>query len=329
MSHGVPENYGWVPDPALAESLAEDSIARHGATSLDDLPVNLDKPAIIYRAAARVLAGNRRYIDNHGLLLALSQGGHGSCIGFGQARMILMTLAAGKYMRGLEIDWPTDANGLPISISPSWCYGAARTAANNLGRWEGASAAGAAKATEEMGWVWEKQYDNFDIRTYREEDCNTWEAQGVPKVSLAYADDNLLKGRMRLTHVNQAVALCQAGYAFNITGPGKPDGVTRGEYGELYSGNRRWSHSMTGGICYVVYKIRPGKVFRGLGILNSHGSKKYKGPKGALTGDLPDGAYISPLNEVQEAIDRRDCWCNFELDGLRPAQRNWERKVAA
>lgn len=328
MGHGLPENYGYVPDPALSEAEAESCFARYG-DSIDDLPRNMDKPAFPYRAAAMMLAGNRKYVDNSGLLLALSQGSHGSCVGWGEARKILITLAAGVYMRGLEIDWPKDANGLPVSISPSWCYGAARQAANNLGRWEGASGAGAAKATEELGFIWEKPYAGFDCSAYRTEDCDRWEAQGVPKASLQFADDNLLKGRTRVTTCEQLVGLTQAGYAINICGMGKPSGVTRDDYGYIDCGSRRWAHSQCGGICYVVYKIKPGKVFRGFGILNSHGNKKYRGGKGKLTPDLPDGAYITSWDDMQETLNRRDSWVNFEMDGLRPPQRNWERRLAA
>lgn len=329
VKHGPVEQCGWVPDPGLAEAEADCCIARYGATHLDDLPADMDKPAFPYRTAARILAGNRKYVDGHGLLLALSQGSHGSCVGWGEARKILITLAGGIYLRGLEFEWPKDGNGLPVAPSPSWCYGAARTAANNLGSWEGASGAGAAKATEEMGWVWERKYDGFDISTYRTDDCNAWEARGVPKVSLQYADDNLLKGRMRVTTCEQLVALTQAGYAINICGMGKPGGVTRDEHGYIDASSRRWAHSQTGGICYVVYKLKPGKVFRGFGILNSHGSKKYKGPKGKLTPDLPDGAYITSWGDMQETLNRRDSWVNFEYDGVRPAQKKFSRRLAA
>jgi hypothetical protein len=320
------KNYGYIPDPEHQDAYAAEASGLYG-NPLDYLKADMDLPAFPYRAAAHALADTKwtKRVEGQTLLLAQSQGGVGSCVGWGEARKILLSLAAGVYMREEEIALPLDEDGKPCGVSPSWCYAASRQVVGKLGRSDGSNGSWAARATAEMGFLFEKKYPEFDARGYSEADCRNWAAKGVPKDSLQYGAESRYTGRMRVETVEQAVALTQAGFSYNLCNDHKPND-TRDEHG-FCKRSGSWSHSETGGICYVVYKISPTKTKRGIGILNSHGNNRYKGPKGELTPDLPSGAYIFDLETIQDMLDRGDTWVSFDRDGLAPPIRDWEARA--
>jgi len=323
------ENYGYIPDPDHQDAYAIEAADLYGSP-LDALKADMDTPAFPYRAAAYALRGTR-YVKQiaSGLLVlqAFNQGNVGSCVGWGEARKLLITLAAGVYMRAENISLPIDQHGNVCGVSPAWCYGASRQVVNKLGKWDGSNGSWAAKATAEMGYLFEKRYHDFDNSKYSAAFCKEWAKRGVPKESIKYAEEQRYTGRVRVTDVEQAVALTQAGYAANICGDIKPNS-TRDEYGFCkHSGS--WAHSQTGNICYVVYKESPTKTRRGIGILNSHGNNRYKGPTGDLTPDLPGGAYIFSLEDYQKILDERDTWVSFDREGLMPPTPGWEDKINA
>lgn len=323
--HGLPENFGWVPDPQHAEQRAALSQATWGANAFDALPVDLDRSAYPYRAMAQLLRGNAKYVTGTAampMLLALSQGNHGSCVGWGEARKCMITLCAGIYMRGIDLELPQH-NGKPVSVSPSWCYGASRTVVNQLGGWEGSNGSWAAKASERLGLLFETKYDAIDLADYRTGDCDNWEARGVPRTALPIADDTLLRGYARVDACEQMVAALQNGYAANVCGSRAPGGDKRDEYGAIPL-TGRWAHSQTV-VAYVVYKLPGGRSLRLFMILNSHGSNRYKGPTGKQTPDMPGGAYCVSWNDLQRLLDERDTWVNFDLHGLQPASRDWPK----
>ena len=323
--HPLPKNYGYVPDPAHSEKRHGLSRSIWGDDPFKDLPRDLNRSAFPYRALAFGLRSNPKYTRASGQrvwLLALSQGNHGSCVGWGEARKIAITLAAGHFMRGLDLTWPT-ASGKPVSVSPSFCYGASREW--NRGSWEGSNGSWAAKATQELGFLVEKRYSGSDLSRYRTDDCNTWEARGVPRGLLQYADDSVLRGYARVRDCESLAAALQNGYAANVCGSRAPGKSTRDEYGAIAL-TGRWAHSQAV-IGYIVYHVGRGKYKRFFIILNSHGSNRYKGPTGKQTPDLPGGAYLVSWNYMQRLLNERDTWVNFDLHGLEPASRNWKRSA--
>ena len=326
MSAAV-ENLGYIEDREHQDKFAAESNALYGSP-LDTLQADMDRTAFPFRAAAYALRGSRYVKEQDKLLLlqALSQGRVGSCVGWGEGRKIFLTLCAGVYMRGEDIATIHDANGQPVSVSPAWCYAASRQVVNRLGRGDGSNGSWAARATAEMGFLFEMRYPNgFDASHYSEADCRNWARNGVPKASIELAAAQRFRGRARVETFEEAVALVQAGYLMNVCGFDKPVD-TRDDDGFCRIGGR-WAHSQTGGLCYVVYKHKPGVTKRGIGILNSHGSSRYGGPKGALTPDLPSGAYIFEEKSFQRGLDKGDTWVSFDLEGLRPAAKRWEEKV--
>jgi hypothetical protein len=325
-----PPNFGYVPDVAHANERAQLSASIYGATAIDDLPVDMDRGAYPYRAAALVLRENAKYVrkTTGGLLelLALSQGGHGSCVGWGEARKLLISLAAGIFLRGLDLTWPTDASGKPVSVSPSWCYGASREW--NRGAWEGSNGSWAAKASQDLGILFERDYSaegGPNLLQYSTGDCNAWESRGVPRAALAVAKLVRLEGYARVQTTEQLARVLQAGYGANMCDGLAPGRGARDEDGAIAQ-TGRWAHSETV-ICYDPVRKGKGNVRRLFGILNSHGTEKYTGPKGANTPDLPSGAYKVTESEMQRILDGRDTWVNFELDGLRPAASNYRRTL--
>jgi hypothetical protein len=319
------EDYGIIDDPEHSDAFAADSASLYGSP-LDHLVADMDTPAFPYRAAAKALEGTPyvrergRYIE----LLASSQRSVGSCVGWGEARKLFLSLAAGVYMRGDEVGLPAQ-DGAPCMVSPAWCYAASKQVVNKLSRKDGSNGSWAARATAEMGFLFRKEYPDFDARGYSEDICRRWGRSGVPTDSMPYALDQKFRGRVRVNNVEEAVALCQSGYMLNLCNNEKPNDK-RDAYG-FCRPTGKWSHSETGAICYVVYKMSPTKTLRGLGILNSHGNNRYKGPYGDQTPDLPGGAYIYELNDFQQCLDHQDTWASFDLDGLQPPAKDWEVKA--
>ncbi len=318
MPHGLPENCGYVPNLAHANSLAVECASF--ATDLEALSFASNKSAFLYRAIVEVLKGNPKYVRN-GVLRAFSQGKHGSCVGCGEAHKTAATLAGGIWLRGEELDWPVDDAELPVMPSRSWIYGASRQVVDRLGRWEGSNGSAAAKAIDEMGIAWERNCGGVDLSEYRPEDCDRWEARGVPKATLPVAKQVTLGGKVRVESWEQAAAALQHGYGINICQCYKPVRTTRDDYGAIELGSP-WSHSqVVWG--YVVYGSGRNRT-RLFVIYNSHGNK-YKGPKGPLTPDLPDGAYCITTNEMQEILDNGDSWISCDRTGLAPRSRSFRR----
>jgi hypothetical protein len=321
------ENFGYFEDREHQDAFAAESTALYGSP-LDFLKADMDRPAFPYRAAALALKGTKysKQRDGHLVLEGLSQGKVGACVGWGEARKIFLTLAAGVYMRGEDIATILDENGSPVSVSPQWCYAASRQAVNKLGRGDGSNGSWAARATAELGFVFEKKYENgFDASRYSAADCRNWARVGVPSASLQVSKEQRFRGRARVETFEDAVALIQAGYCFNLCNSQRPNNV-RDERG-FCKWTGKWAHSETGGLCYVVYKISPTKTIRGIGILNSHGSNRYDGGRGDLTPDLPDGAYMYDERDFMACLNRKDTWVSFDLEGLKPAAKQWEERV--
>lgn len=321
--HGLPENCGYVPDLAHADSLATESAVVY-ASGMEDLKADLNRSAFPYRALAEALKHNPKYVTKEGILRAFSQSSHGSCVGCGEAHKVAVTIAAGKWLRGEDYDWPTDNNGKAVMPSRSWIYGASRQAANQLGRWEGSNGSWAAKAVDEMGLLFERKYGSVDLTDYRTGDCDRWEAAGVPRSTLEPASHQSLGGKLRIDHWEQLATGMHHGFAANICGCYKPVRTTRGEYGEIKLGSP-WPHSQAAW-AYVVYKLKPRTYWRGFVIYNSHGNK-YKGKRGALTPDLPFGSYLCTVNEMQRILDNRDSWFSFDRRGLRPRARKVSKEA--
>lgn len=326
----LPPNFGIVPDAKHNRELAENAYVIFGSP-LDHLKADMDKSVFGHRCLTQMLKRNPKYVTRDPApvrMKARNQSSHGSCVGHGEAGKIKYTLACGHYMRGEEIGWPTsdDDGKLLVEPSPSWLYGASRQSANQLGKWEGSNGSWAAKATEEMGFLFEKNYPGaVDLTEYKPRDCNNWEANGVPARSLEVADDQLLKGMMQIKSCEELVACYQAGYGVNTCNDRSPR-KTRDEYGRCDL-TGRWAHSVTGVPTYVVYKISPTKTLRLFLIENSHGNNSYTGPKGPKTPDISGGGYFLEWKDMQTYLNSGDTWVNFSLDGLKPASRTWEKRL--
>lgn len=322
--HGIPKNYGYVPDPGHAEQRAVQSHRLYGSNPYDALKCDLNRSAYPSRALALMLGANPQYVETRGGLLvpyARNQSSHGSCVGHGEARKIEITIAAGMFLRGLRLDKAAcSQGGKPAGVSPSFCYGASREW--NRGRWEGSNGSWAAKATQELGFLFERDYPNFTrCSTYRTSDCDEWELRGVPREALQLSQAQTLEGFARVDNWEQAAALAHHGYAFNICGSPAPGTNVRDRYGAVRL-TGQWAHSQ----CvsnYVVYDLGGGSYLRLFEIWNSHGRNRYSGGTGEKTPDLAGGAYYVTHNDLQRILNERDSWVNFDKKGLEPRAKNW------
>lgn len=305
---------GWVPDKPRQNALAAQ--AAPFQSQLDDLPVDMNKSCFPIRVLANALKKSK-YTDGN-KLKSRNQGSHGSCVGHGTARLGANNLAADILVRGLPYEWPT-ANGKPLDVSPSWVYGASREVVGQLGTWEGSNGSWAVQALRDWGMLFETTYGDLDLTSYKEKDCDQWEASGVPPASKQYASAFRFQSFVRIDTVEQWVALIQNFYTATCCCQLAWDGKLIDGYMKQAGS---WAHCQHGGGAYVA------KPQRGILIQNSWGTNWMSGtPHPMMKSDMPAGSYFIFLKDAQKLLDAQDTWTVTGGRGIVPAPRPWREKA--
>jgi len=289
------------------------------SAQLDNLPYDMNRPAIMYRHVVKTLKTNPKLVDQAtGRLRSRNQGRYGSCVGHGGARSALFTASGDIWIRREREAWPLLGN-VPVDVSPSACYAMSKV---GHGGGQGSNGAWMMDALR-IGVPWELRTDRYDLTEYKTEDCSNWEAGRVPQAIVEDAKRHPCLSYVRCRTVEQCVALVQNGYGMHMcsgygwTEARDEDGFVR------ISGS--WPHCQFLGLCYVVYN-KGGTVKRGIGCQNSWGDGwKASSPLGALTPDLPFGSYIIWLSDIARVLANGVIYGVGDYQGFKAAPPNWEQ----
>ena len=302
---------GWRPQPEQTELYAA-TIPRKYKTQLSDLPFEVDRAVLPFRALAELVKGSQHV--KAGRLRASEQGNYGSCTGFAGSRAADITAACDIIKRGENERWPAGPDSEPILTSPDYVYGASRTVTNTLGRWQGSYGGAVAKALREYGAIHQRRYGRFNLTAYSINKCQQWASRGVPEPLIDEARKHPFLTTVRVESVEQAVALTQNGYGFLIccrlafSDKRDDDGFCRRI-------RPPWSHAQAAGLGDV--SIRRGRrVRRGFLIQNSWGNDWPSGPVGDLA-DMPHGSYFIAWHDMATAIASRDCYALADYQGFK------------
>lgn len=328
---GVPGeryNFGYSPDPAGCEEFVKSLPAIYG-DQLDDLKPDMDRSAFPYRHIMKHLAGTKHI--RSGRLLGLNQLNLGSCVGFGTAGAVTLTMC-GDIDHRKEPERMPQGEGVNVRPAPGYCYAASRHVSGRLGRWEGSTGHSAARAMREWGVVFQRKYGNIDLTDYSVDRTRGWQNRGVPKTLIDAAAESKFEVTARVKSFSQAVALVQNSYGINMccmlawNGPRDSDGFVRVD--------GSWAHSTTSGLAYVVVGNRSvsgprGSRFKKRGIANQNSwHQEWKGtrnggPLGSQTPDLPWQSWIIYEDDYERALAGGDTFAYGGFDGFVAKRKDW------
>ena len=310
---------GWTRDTIGTDEFNK-SLPRMYSDQLVNLPRDLLKPAFPYRHLQRALTGSRHV--KAGRLRASHQGNFGSCVGFATSRACDVVAACDIFQRGDPEIWPTGPAGKPVVSAPDYVYAASRHVVNKLGKWQGSYGAAAAKAMRLWGIVHQQIFSDYDLTEYSTHLCRIWSARGVPRAIRLRAEKHPYRSTVRVETCEQAVALLQNGYAFNLCcSLGWSD--RRDDFGFSRRVRPGWSHAQAV-IGYVVYQKSNFRSRAGFIIQNSWGNRWNSGPTGVLTPDLPGGSFVCEWDDMQTALDENDSFAFGNYDGFNQSPYDWE-----
>jgi len=292
--------YGYVPRFANTTGVDERMRAMRKAYStdepdvaIDNLPVDLAKSAFTWRAVTEGLGipGQR--------LPSRNQGNVGSCVGNGGASAGTLTAFCDQIVRGQN-------EKQPALLSADWAYGIMRTIAGQLGRWDGGTGDWMAEGYQVGGSLSMLKIGDVDLTTYSANRCSQWAMSGVPKSLRPPAEDHQFLQTYKVTKVDRAVALLQAGYGVSICS-NFGGGSTRDSDGFMV---RPWSTSWSH--CMYLAGYRSDK--QGVLVVNSWGNDWNSGP--IYPDDMPHGSFWLGLNDLQRILGQNDTYAYLGYEGF-------------
>ena len=308
---------GWAADRVETEGFASTLPALYGE-QLDELPFHRDRSAFPFRFLARALKGSKNVTA--GRLVSFNQGSVGSCVGCMGSRVADLTAACDIYQRREPERWPTNSNGRALVSSPEYCYAAARQVVGNLGRWDGATGSGMARAFKEIGVAYQKPYGlDLDLSRYSSTRARDWARRGVPEPVLMSAKEHPFRATVRVTSTEHAVALLQNGYGVGICS-GLGWNTRRDVDGFCRRVRAGWAHAMA-----VVGYLVTASGRRGLVVQNSWGPDWVSGPRPALCPDLPDGGFVCDWRDFENVVSSGDCWAYGGFKGFEVSPFDWSQ----
>lgn len=306
---------GWAADRVETEAFAATVSPLYG-DQLENLPFEKDRSAYPFRFLARALSGSKNV--RAGRLVAIHQGTVGSCVGCMGSRVADITAASDIYQRRERETWPRSlSTSKPIISSPEYCYAASRQVTRSLGRWDGSTGSGMARAFQEIGTAYQRAYGiSADLSQYSSQRARTWARRGVPDEVIEAAREHPFRATVRVTTADHACALVQNGY-----GVGVCSGLAFSSRRDRDGFSRRvrpgWSHAMAIVGYHVSRRGRRGFIFQ-----NSWGSEWIEGPE--PLDDFPEGSFVADWDDTAVALSSGDCWSYGGFKGFAISPFDWK-----
>lgn len=280
--------FGWVPNPAAAESLAAALPLRFDATPAFQASYAGPEDVFLWDAC-RSVTGE--------LLPPRDQGSVGACVGFGTAAAIEHLCC----VQAAEVE-----SEAYRELSPEIIYAGSRVEiGRNAIRGDGSVGAWAAKFVNTFGVLPRGRYPNLDLTTYDPRRCRMLGRSGVPDELEGLVKAHPVKSIANVRSFREARAAIRNGYPMIVCssqgfvmerdsdGFCKPQGV--------------WMH------CMAVIGIRGG-VRPGAFLLNSWGGKAHTGPCGL--GDPSPAGFWADADVVDRMLRQGDSWAFSQFSGF-------------
>jgi hypothetical protein len=258
-----------------------------------------------YRALAMCLRdlGLKRWLrDRDGVpcIRSYNQADIGSCVGNGEAKRQSYVAALDKWLH-LE---PEEFVGM---FSPEWAYYASREQSGMLGRGDGSTGYGAARANVVHGALIQGVYGDVDLSEYTVSNCYRFGlGRGIPQAAVTEAGKHKY-GRYIQVDTAEKVWLCAgAGIPINFCS-GQGFQGSRDEDGFIRA-RGTWYHSMCG--CAARRTTKRGR--KGILIDQSWGDDWTGGP---YYGDMPWGAFYADLEVAGEMASQGDTFADIGYIG--------------
>ncbi len=229
------------------------------------------------------------------------QGNIGSCVGNADAKRW-------SYMAALDICLRLDPEQFVGMGCPEVAYGLSREMAGMLGRGDGSTGYGMAKANAGFGSVAQAVYGRYDLQNYSVQTCYQFGLRGVPEEIKAVAQQHKYGQYLRVDTAEKAWLCAGAGLPFNqCSSVGWDDPRGRDEDGAL---RRRgsWSHSMCAGAAR-----RTTKKGRRLILIDQSWYPDWT--SGPYWLDQPEGSFYADLDAVGEAVSEGDSFVDLGFCG--------------
>jgi len=295
LDAAIPGGGGWIDDPAAVAAVAEslpmptwgDTPA--SALSIDDTPTEV----LGWRLANSANGGKPFPWGN--------QGNCPSCVSFGTAHAILLTLAAEKLaFDGDDLTMP----------APEVIYGGSRVQIGG-GRLRGGGSIGAwaGDFVQKFGFLPQTKIGSIDLSTYSIDRCNSYGRSGVPKELLEAASGHTVAGITQIRNFNEAC--CAMAQGFFIAVCSNRGFVGKRDDKGFIAPRGTWNHCM--GLAGYRRTGRAGGF-----ILNSWGPDAHMGGKSHP--DMPTNGFWVEADVLDRMFAQDDTWAFSRVNGFQLKQ---------
>lgn len=245
------------------------------------------------------LQGNTRWLKN-GQLVSLNQKQVGSCVGHGEATRGSVLAAADCYYRG-------EPEKFVAILCPEWSYYASRVECGMIGRGDGSTGEGAARAAIKHGVLPKGKYGVIDCSEYSETRCRDWgDGKTIPAEAKAEAKPHVAAQYLPCNTARKVWLAAGAGLPINFCSMQGFEG-SRDADGAIKP-RGQWPHSMAGGTAR-----RTTKAGRKLVLIHqSWGDDWTDGP---YIEDQPLGSFYADLDVVGEMAAEGDTFIDVGYAG--------------
>jgi hypothetical protein len=313
VARGFVFGQGWIEDKKATEEFVKTIPKLYGDQVQQLIQLDTGEDALLYRALVPCLERygvqgwtvTRKQSDGHGgteslkVVKAYNQGEVGSCVGNATAACLSVLNAVEEFNK-------KEPQEFVAMHSADGMYGLMREAAGLLGRGDGGTGSGAAKAIQSFGTLYCIKYGDVDLTTNLPSRAKQFGSRGVGETLKQQAKPRNVYSTTRVNNAQEAWALIGNGYPINVcsnqgfTKKRDKDGVCQP------SGS--WSHSMA----VVGRKTIDGnrKLFL---IWNSWGDSWCSG---AYVDDMPMGSFWVDFDVLDKMVKRGDSFAYSDLNGF-------------
>jgi hypothetical protein len=304
---------GWTPDPKATEEFVKTIPSIYGTQVEELIKLDTNEDALLYRALIPCLEkyGSKNWIitrkqsDGHGgtetipVVKAYHQGEVGSCVGNATAACLSVLNAVEEFNK-------KEPQEFVAMHSADGMYGLMREAAGMLGRSDGGTGSGAAKAIQTLGTLYCIKYEEADLTVNNPARARQYGRTGVGDKLKQEAKPRNVYSVTRVNNAQEAWSLIGNGYPINVCS-GQGFSRTRDKDG-VCKPSGSWSHSMA----VVGRKTINGnrKLFL---IWNSWGDEWCSGP---YVGDMPMGSFWIDYSVLDGMAKRGDSFAYSDLNGF-------------
>ncbi|MDR2170663.1 MAG: hypothetical protein LBP59_11015 [Planctomycetaceae bacterium] len=304
---------GWIEDKKATEEFVKTIPPLYGVQVAELIKLDTNADALLYRALIPCIEKynvkgwtvERKQSDGHGgtetltVVKAYNQGEVGSCVGNATAACLSVLNAVEEFNK-------REPQEFIAMHSADGMYGLMREAAGLLGRGDGGTGSGAAKAIQSLGTLYCMKYEAIDLTINQPNRARQFGRTGVGEQLKIAAKPRNVYSTTRVNDAQEAWSLIGNGYPVNVCsnqGFAKvrdKDGVCKP------SGN--WSHSMA----VIARKTINGnrKLFL---IWNSWGDNWCTGN---YVDDMPMGSFWVDYAVLDKMVKRGDSFAYSDLNGF-------------